>query len=244
MPELRKDPTVGRWVTVETERVRRPRDFVRPRTPRSGGPCAFCPGHERETPPEIFAYRDPADAPANTPGWRVRVVPSKFPALRVEGRLERRGDGLYDVMNGRGAHEVVIESPDHDQTLATLPTTAVEEVVRAYRERILDLRRDERLRSVLIFRNDGLESGADQEHPHSQVLATPVVPLAVSDELLHARAYYNYRERCLFCDIVRQELDQGTRLVVDSPQVVAFAPFAARFPFETWVLPRNHAAAF
>src|SRR5215510_8986139 len=119
MPELRKDPTVGRWVTVETERVRRPRDF--------------CPGHERETPPEIFAYRDPADAPANTPGWRVRVVPSKFPALRVEGRLERRGDGLYDVMNGRGAHEVVIESPEHDQTLATLPPAAVEEVVRAYR---------------------------------------------------------------------------------------------------------------
>jgi len=244
MPELRKDPTVGRWVTIETERVRRPSDFIRPRAARRGGPCVFCPGHERETPPEILAYRGLGSTPADTPGWRVRVVPNKFPALRVEGDLERRGEGLYDLMNGRGAHEVVIESPDHDQTLATLPLPAVEEVVHAYRERILDLRRDERLRSVLIFRNHGLEVGANHEHPHSQLLATPIVPLALRDEMHHARTYYNYRERCLFCDILHQELEQGIRLVAESPHVLAFAPFAARFPFETWLLPRRHAAAF
>jgi UDPglucose--hexose-1-phosphate uridylyltransferase len=174
----------------------------------------------------------------------VRVVPSRFPALRVEGDLERRGEGLYDLMNGRGAHEIVIESPDHDQTLATLPPARVEDVVRAYRARILDLRRDERLRSVLVFRNHGLDGGAVPEHPHSQILATPVVPLAVGDELHNCRAYYGYRERCLLCDMLRQELDQGVRVVAESPNVVAFAPFAARFPFETWCLPRRHAAAF
>ncbi len=244
MPELRKDPTVGRWVAIDTERVRSPRDFVRPRPPRRGGPCAFCPGHERETPPEILAYRDPPGSPANAPGWRVRVVPNKFPALRVEGDLERRGDGLYDLMNGRGAHEVIIESPAHDQTLASLPPSAIQDVVRAYRERILDLRCDERLRSVLILRHHGLMAGIDHEHPHSQLLAAPIVPMAVSAEIDHARTYYTYRERCLFCDILRQEIDHGTRLVAVSSHVVAFAPFAARFPFETWLMPRHHAAAF
>ena len=242
MPELRKDPTVGRWVAVETERVRRPADFVRPRAPRRGGPCAFCAGNERETPPEILAYREPSGTQPGT--WRLRVVPSKFPALRVEGDLGRRGDGLYDLMNGRGAHEIVIESPDHDATLATLPRAAVEDVLRACRERIIDLRRDGRLRAALVVRNHGLATSVDGEHPHSQVVATPVVPVAISDELQQARSYYNYRERCLFCDILQQELDQGARVVAASARMLAFAPFAARFPFETWLLPRQHGASF
>ena len=244
MPEFRKDPTLGRWVIIATERVRRPSDFPRRHVAPRGGPCALCAGHERETPPEVLAYRDAAEAPADSAGWRVRVVPNKFPALRIEGDFERHGEGIYDVMNGVGAHELLVESPDHDGNLASLPASGVEDVVRACRDRIIDLKRDARLRSVMVFKNHGAEAGASLEHPHSQLIATPVVPLVVAEEVQQARAYYDYRERCLFCDMVRQELDERFRLVAETPEVVAFAPFAARFPFETWLVPRRHAAAF
>ena len=243
MPELRKDPIVGRWVVIATERVRRPGDFPRRPTTRRGAPCAFCPGHEAETPPEVLAYRDGPARP-DAPGWRLRVVPNKFPALRIEGDLERRGEGIYDVMNGIGAHEVIVETPEHDGELGRLPVAGVEDVLRAYRDRIADLKRDERLRSVLVYRNRGLEAGATLEHPHSQLIATPVVPLVVADEIHHARAYHDYRERCLFCDILRQEMEARARIVVEDEHAVAFVPFAARVPFETWLLPRRHAAAF
>ena len=244
MPELRKDPVVGRWVIIATERVRRPSDFPRRTVAARTARCPFCPGHEDETPPEVLAYRDPPDAAPDTTGWRVRVVPNKFPALRIEGDLDRRGEGVYDLMNGIGAHEVVIESPDHTRGLESLPESAVAEVLRAYRTRIADLKRDERFRSVLVFKNQGAEAGATVDHPHSQLIATPVVPLVVADEIHQARAYHGYRERCLFCDIIRQETDEGVRIVAEGERVVAFAPFAARVPFETWVLPRPHAAAF
>jgi UDPglucose--hexose-1-phosphate uridylyltransferase len=244
MPELRKDPTVGRWVIIATERVRLPSDFAAPRVPRQGGPCAFCAGHEHETPPEILAYREPPDAPADAAGWRVRVVPTKFPTLRIEGDLERRGQGIYDLMNGVGAHEVVIETPDHERGCEALPIEVIEDVLRAYRDRIIDLKRDDRFRFVLVFKNHGAAAGASLEHPHSQLIATPIVPVTVADELHQARAYHDYRERCLFCDMLHQELDDRVRLVAESREAVAFAPFAARFPFETWLLPRRHAAAF
>jgi len=244
VPELRKDPIVGRWVIIATERVRRPSDFPR-RQPAPPVPsCPLCPGHEGETPPEVLAYRDGPDAAADGPGWRVRVVPNKFPALRVEPELERRGHGVYDLMNGVGAHELIIESPDHARGIAELAPPAVADVLRAYRERILDLQRDGRFRSVLVFKNHGAEAGATLAHPHSQVIATPVVPIAVADELHGARAYHDYRERCLFCDIVQQESAERVRIVAQNDRMVAFAPFASRFPYELWVLPRRHAAAF
>jgi UDPglucose--hexose-1-phosphate uridylyltransferase len=243
MPELRKDPIVGRWVIIATERVRRPSDFPRAASVSRPGPCPLCAGHEGETPPEVLAYRD-SPGERDAPGWRVRVVPNKFPALRIEGDLERRGAGVYDLMNGIGAHEVIVESPDHERGLGRLPPAAVEEVLRAYRQRIIDLGGDERFRSVLVFKNHGAEAGASLAHPHSQLIATPVVPVTVFDELQGARVHHDYRERCLFCDIVRQETEERTRLVVETERVVAFAPFAARLPFETWLLPRRHAAAF
>src|SRR5262245_12787662 len=147
MAELRKDPVLGRWVIIGTERVRRPVDFRSPRRPQRVGPCAFCAGHERETPPEILAYREARDAPPDGPGWRVRVVPNKFPALRIEGDLDRRGHGLYDLTTGIGAHEVIIESPAHDQRLGDLSVEEVADVIRAYRDRMIDLKRDPRFRS-------------------------------------------------------------------------------------------------
>lgn len=243
MPELRKDPVTGEWVIIRTERPHRPEDFRPTPSPRSAEPCVLCAGREHETPPELLVYPD-AEERTRGAGWRVRVVPNKFPTLRVEGELERRGHGLYDLMNGVGAHELVIESPRHDDTLGTLSLPALEDVVHAYQQRMIDLRRDTRFRSVLVFKSAGGSTGPSLDHSHSQLLAAPTVPPALGHELLHARSYFDYRERCLFCDILQQEADEGLRIVVESEHVVAIVPFAARTPFETWILPRRHLASY
>jgi UDPglucose--hexose-1-phosphate uridylyltransferase len=243
MPELRKDPVVGRWVIISTERGRRPSDFKsEPVVPRAV-PCVFCPGHEERTPPEILAGRPP-DQPANGPGWRFRVVPNKFPALRIEGDLEPTGEGLFDRMNGVGAHEVVIETPDHAASLATLPPDAVADVLLAFRERMLDLKKDARFDYILVFKNHGEAAGASLEHPHSQLIATPIIPIMVVEELTGSARYWEIKERCVWCDIVRQERRSRRRVILDAGGFIAVAPFAPRFPFETWILPTRHRAAF
>jgi len=243
VPELRKDPVVGRWVIISTERARRPNDFntepVRPR----GGPCVFCTGNEDKTPPEIVAVRPP-DTTRDGPGWSLRVVPNKFPALRIEGDLEPSGEGLYDRMNGVGAHEVVIETPDHYASLATMSIDAVADVFLTFRDRILDLKKDPRFEYVLVFKNHGEAAGASLEHPHSQLIATPIIPIMVAEELAGSAQYFDLKERCVWCDMIRQERRGRGRLVLESPDFVALAPFAPRFPFETWILPVHHRAAF
>jgi UDPglucose--hexose-1-phosphate uridylyltransferase len=244
MPELRKDPVVGRWVIISTERGRRPSDFtVEPVRARASN-CVFCPGNESKTPPEILANRG-AGALANEPGWSLRVVPNKFPALRIEGELEPSGEGLYDRMNGVGAHEVVIETPQHDASLATLSTDAVADVLCAFRERMVDLKKDPRFEYILVFKNHGAAAGASLEHPHSQLVATPIIPIMVSEELFGARQYYEMKERCVWCDVVRQERrNPRRRIVAEAHGFVALAPFAPRFPFETWILPTRHRSSF
>jgi UDPglucose--hexose-1-phosphate uridylyltransferase len=243
MPELRKDPVVGRWVIIATERARRPSDFVtEPVRPRATT-CAFCEGNELQTPPEVLAGRPPDSRP-NTPGWTYRVVPNKFPALRIEGELEPSGEGLFDRMNGVGAHEVVIETPRHDASLAGLSVDTVTDVLLAYRERMVDLKKDPRFAYVLVFKNHGEAAGASLEHPHSQLIATPIIPIMVSEELVGSAQYYDLKERCVWCDMVRQERRGRARLVLESPEFVGLAPFAPRFPFETWILPTRHRAAF
>ncbi len=243
MPELRRDPITGRWVIISTERGRRPADFGPPADRRRGGFCPFCPGNEEKTPNEILAIGESGRRP-NTPGWSVRVVPNKFPALRVEGDLDRTGDGVYDRMNGIGAHEVIIESPDHTATLAGLPPTRVLDVLRAFQMRINDLRNDVRLRYAFVFKNHGEAAGATLEHAHSQLIALPIVPKEVAEELEGMRSYFAYKERCLLCDVVRQETAQGARVVAEDAFTLALEPFAPRFPFETWIMPKRHEAAF
>jgi UDPglucose--hexose-1-phosphate uridylyltransferase len=245
MPELRKDPVVGRWVIISTERSRRPTNFTPARAQRSGGFCPFCAGSEDKTPPEVYAVRANGSG-ANAPDWTVRVVPNKFPALQIEGSLDRRGEGLYDKMNGVGAHEVVIEGPSHDLDLADLPVEHVEQVLLAYRERMLDLHRDRRFRYVLIFKNHGDQAGATLEHTHTQLIATPIIPKSIQEELEGGRRYYELKERCVFCDIVQQETAEngGRRLVSMNDRFLAMAPFAPRFPFETWILPRRHDSSY
>jgi len=167
-------------------------------------------------------------------------MPNKFPALRIEGDLNREGMGLYDKMNGIGAHEVIIETPDHQVTLPDMAEKQVEETLWAFRDRVHDLKKDKRFRYILLFKNHGEAAGASLEHPHSQLIATPIIPKRVQEELDGAKEYYNYKERCVFCDIIRQEVTQGVRLISENDDFVSLAPYASRFPFETWILPRDH----
>lgn len=243
MPELRKDPVTGRWVIISTERAKRPSDFVRePVAIRGGRFCPFCPGNETKTPPEILAYRPSGEA--NQPGWTLRVVPNKFPALRVEGELERTGDGLYDRMSGIGAHEVLIESPDHFATLATLEEKAIADLFWAFRERLLDLSRDQRMKYIIFFKNHGQAAGATLEHTHCQLIALPVVPKRVQEELDGGQRYFSYRERCIWCDMMQQEMKDGRRVVLQSEHFLVLTPYASRFPFELCVIPKAHASHF
>ncbi len=244
MPELRKDPVTDRWVIISTDRARRPADFVRepvPDTP-SGRFCPYCSGNESKTPPEVLAYR--TGTGRNQPGWSLRVVPNKFPVLGIEGDLNREGEGLFDKMQGIGAHEVVIESPDHALSMTDLSDRAIEQVLLAFRDRMRDLKNDHRLRYVLLFKNHGVPAGATLEHSHSQLIALPVVPKRVTEEIEGAQKYYHFKERCVFCDIIRQELRAGTRVVTETDEYAAISPYAARFPFETWILPRRHRSHF
>jgi UDPglucose--hexose-1-phosphate uridylyltransferase len=243
MPELRKDAVTGRWVIISTDRRKRPNDFrLEPAKVIGGEYCPFCPGREEMTPPEVLAFRN--GGPPNAPGWELRVVPNKFPALQVEGNLDREGEGLFDRMNGIGAHEVIIETPDHKKTLSTMTEPEIERVLWAYRERVVDLKRDIRFRYILVFKNHGAPAGATLEHSHSQLIALPIVPDYVKDEIEGARQHFASKERCVFCDIIRQETAAGRRVIHENADIVALAPYAARFPFETWLLPKSHGARF
>jgi UDPglucose--hexose-1-phosphate uridylyltransferase len=244
MSELRKDPVTSRWVVISTDRRKRPTDFrLESVQPDPDGVCPFCEGHEHMTPRELLAHRRNGSAP-DSPGWNLRVVPNQFPVLRVEGTLDRRGEGLFDKMNGIGAHEVIIESPRHEDTLATMDDGAVEHVLWAFRERIQDLKQDRRFRYIIIFKNHGAAAGASLDHSHSQLIALPIVPREVRDEVDGARAHHSAKERCVFCDIVRQEIGEGRRVIAENADMVALAPYAPRFPFETWILPKRHQAMF
>ncbi len=245
MPELRKDPIVGRWVVVNVEEPALPKDFlVSPFSWKGEKDCPFCLGHENLTPPEIEAISEEQRQP-NSPGWKVRVVPNKFPALRIEGDLDKQALGIYDLSNGIGAHEVIIDSPHHYKDIPELSELEVEYILRAYRSRALDLRKDRRFKYLLIFKNVGFEAGASLEHGHSQLIALPMVPKNVKEELKGARDYYEYRERCIFCDLLAYEEENGKeRIVTENEDFVSFCPLSSRFSFETWIMPKEHLIEF
>ena len=243
MPELRKDPITSRWVIISTVRGNRPnKPVVRPETAGAGF-CPFCAGNEDKTPPEITAIRKSGDA-SNQSNWTIRVVPNKFPALQIEGDLDRRGEGLYDFMTGIGAHEVIIETPSHLTEFADLEVEHIKEVLLIYRSRMLDLKNDQRFKYILVFKNQGTAAGASLDHAHSQLIATPIIPKRVLEELVGAREHFERKERCIYCDILRQELHTGKRIVQAKNGFVALEPFAPRFPYETWLLPESHESHF
>jgi UDPglucose--hexose-1-phosphate uridylyltransferase len=243
MPELRKDPVLGRWVIISTERGKRPLSNGKYDMERKGGFCPFCGGNESHTPPEVLAYRSDGSA-KDTKGWTLRVVPNKYPALQIEGALSREGEGIYDRMSGVGAHEVIVESPDHDMTLSKMAEKDIENVFWAFRDRVLDLKKDKRFKYIMIFKNEGEAAGASLEHTHSQLIALPIVPKRTSEMIAGAKAYFNYKERCVYCDIIQQEKDEGARIIEENNHFIALAPFASRFPFESIILPKQHSAVF
>jgi UDPglucose--hexose-1-phosphate uridylyltransferase len=243
VPQLRKDPILARRVIIATQRAKRPSHFGSRGNADPATSCPFCENNEDMTPPEILAYR-PSGSSAQQAGWTLRVVPNKFPAVTREEDFAPYTEGMYQYASSVGAHEVIIETPRHETNMAALGEGEVAGVLSAYRERVLALKEDRRFRSVLIFKNHGPEAGATIEHTHSQLIALPIVPVNVSEELKGARHHYETYERCVYCDLVRHEASTKTRLVSEHDAFVVLCPFAPRFPFETWILPKKHSAYF
>jgi UDPglucose--hexose-1-phosphate uridylyltransferase len=277
-PELRCDPVTRRWVLIAPERARRPIALSdagpRHRTTGERTPCPFCPGQEHETPNEVLAYRDPGSAP-NGPGWRLRVVPNKFPAVRpnataaplitipapignlLDGsvldeagaplRPPRAGPDEFPLFHSAAAvgyAEVLIECPEHVDNPILLSDEPFGNVFRAYRERLNALAADPRLAYVTIFKNVGAEAGASLGHTHSQIIATSIVPELIRTELSGAEAHFVRTGRCVFCDIVEQEIVNGSRVIACSENFVVVTAFAPRFAYEMWVLPMRHESRY
>jgi UDPglucose--hexose-1-phosphate uridylyltransferase len=246
MSELRQDIATKRWVIVSKERAKRPHQFLKQAViqeePDHRDDCPFCEGNETLTPPEVYAFRDGSEP--NRPGWKVRVVPNKFAALSPAAKWEVKHPEIFTTINGYGSHEVIIETPQHNQTLATLPQEQVELVLQAVLQRMRTLAQDNRIAFVQVFRNHGAAAGTSLVHPHSQLIATPIVPTNVREEIEEARRFYDDRVTCVYCYMLAKEMESSERIVVSTEHYVVLAPFASRFPFELMILPRQHSASF
>lgn len=241
MPELRQNPITKQWVIIATERARRPHEFVQKKEasplPSYSEKCPFCPGNEHMAPPESLRIgRDGK--------WQVRVVPNKFAALAREGEVLRKTVGLQRTVSGVGVHEVVVETPDHSATTALLSEEEVELILQSYKERYFALTNDPRIENVTIFKNHGATAGTSLEHPHSQIIATPIIPPDVRNRMEAALRFYDDCGECIFCKVMTEELTDGTRIVHQTEHFVSFIPFASLTPFSMWIYPRRHMAAY
>jgi len=242
MPELRQNRFTKEWVIIATERAKRPGDLKikhehQEERPHYSEKCPFCAGNEHMAPPEIMRM-------GGKEGWNVRVIPNKFAALSREVQPERIFYRSLRTMNGFGIHDVVIESPDHATSLALAPASQTRMVLQAYRKRYLEVSLDERVAHVTIFKNHGAQAGASQEHPHSQLIATPVVSLQVRQRLHEALRHHDEFGECIFCQMVQEELVEQRRLVLTSEHFVVCQQFASPTPFTTHFYPRRHMASF
>ncbi len=246
MPELRRDPIVGFWTIIANERGWRPMEY-QPKKITDERPCPFCEGHESQTPPELYAIRKAGTAP-NTPGWEARAIPSINPLLSdVVNDAQSHGQGIYDWRDGVGRHEVLLETPKHGQDLDELSDAALENVLKVYALRMAEMENDPRIAYALLFKNHGLISGSAQDvirHSRSQIIGLPIVPKRAKEELVSAKNYFERRERCVYCDVLKQENADGLRVVQQNEHFLAFCPFAARTPFETWILPKKHSSDY
>jgi len=243
MPELRQNFFTKEWVIIATERAKRPEELATHRhlqdVPAFVENCAFCPGNENRTPPEVLRY------PENSgPSWSVRVIPNKFAALSSEVQLTRSLTHLRRRVEGFGYHEVVIDTPDHSACMAILPDAHVAKILNAYKERYHTLSSDHRITHVTIFKNHGADAGASLQHPHSQIIATPVIPSQVRHRLHEALRHYDDCGECMFCHMVEREIEDQTRLVLKSELFAAMEVFASATPFATHIFPLRHMATF
>ncbi len=242
MSEIRQDGATKRWVIIATDRAKRPSDMAAAPSAdqrERAADCPFCPGNEHMTPPEVLAYRD-GDGPPDSPGWSVRVVPNRFPALSPAGEVEVHDPHWFTNVTGVGAHEVLIETPLYNAGPAELGEEGAAQVLTAAVERFDALKQDPRLRYIAFFRNHGLPAGSSLTHPHTQIIATPVAPTNVRQEIEEARRYCDDRMNCVYCETIEQEMAAGERVVLETEHFLAFEPYASRWPFETWLLPKKH----
>lgn len=243
MSELRKDPILERWVIIAEERAKRPAAFVYDDPPTSGEPCPFCEGQEAETLPEVAAVRKP-ETSADRPGWRVRVVPNRYPALDSDLEPSFEEQGMYRRMAGSGVHEVIVEGATHTKSVTELPATIMYESLGMYRQRLSALSKEHFLRSAVVIKNVGRPAGASIEHSHSQLIATPILPMRLAAELEAGERWHAEYGRCIWCMMLSEELKLGRRVILEGAEIVAFCPFAPRFPFETWLMPARHESNF
>ncbi len=241
MPELRYNILTREWVLIATERAKRPEDFVakkeKKQIPSYSPACPFCPGNERLTPPATRVV--PASG-----AWRIRVTPNKYAALSKDGELRRFAQGIRRTVAGVGIHEVIVETPEHGRTTALLDDSQVELIIEAYLDRFRYASADPRVEQVTIFKNHGEAAGTSLEHPHSQIIGTPVVTAQLRDRLANAAAHYDEFGECIFCRVLEVELKEKTRIVLETDHFVAFVPFAALTPFSMLIMPRRHMSVF
>jgi UDPglucose--hexose-1-phosphate uridylyltransferase len=248
--ELRRDPTSGAWVAMASARSTRPSDFRIIHGEQKKGTCPFCYGSEHMTPPEILALGREVEAP-NAEGWQVRVVPNKFPAFSLDyddsidvdpDALEQ--DRLYVSIPAVGIHEVVVEAPEHDSTFGTHSQSRMEDILTAIVMRFRALRQDNRVKYLQAFKNWGRAGGASLSHTHCQLIAVPIVPEIIQTEVDHAGQYKDRTGRCLYCDINEGEIEARERIIQESDHFLTFCPYASKFPYETWIVPKQHKASF
>jgi UDPglucose--hexose-1-phosphate uridylyltransferase len=244
MPEIRLNSITGDWVIIAAERAKRPEEFAHKKEkkelPAHVTTCPFCAGNENQTPSETFRLTNPDET------WAVRVVPNKYSALTPEGEIIKNKTDFKQYISGVGLHEVIIETPEHNSTTALLPLNHIEQILLAYKDRQLAFYEDARIEHVIIFKNHGAGAGTSLEHPHSQIVGTPVFPGQVMTRLGEAiRNYYyvDFRE-CIYCTYMRGEMKDGERIICENESFVAFVPYAALSPFRVWIFPKRHSACF
>ena len=246
MPEIRHNIISRQWVIIATERARRPDQFRQQEEAKKELPvyddrCPFCPGNESLAPPETLRLKRPG---STGDSWQVRVVPNKFAVLSAEGELVRSRIGIKRTITGVGIHEVIIETPAHNLTTAWLEDAEVVQILDAYQQRYREIIKDPRVAHITLFKNHGPAAGTSLEHPHSQLIATPIIPSEVRERMEAALQFYDEEGECLFCRTLSEEMEEGARLVLESEHFTAFIPFAALSPFHMWIFPRRHSASF
>jgi UDPglucose--hexose-1-phosphate uridylyltransferase len=262
MPELRRDPIIDRWVIIAENRGARPGAFAAamsfelplPHSASSANAneadtCPFCPGNERETPPSTFEFRDDAGRP-DVAGWRVRIVPNKYPALvdKEVAELSRGSEfsprSLFASAAAAGVHEVIIDTPRHVATVGELTDAELSDSLLATRARLQSLRLRTDLAHALVFRNVGHAAGATREHIHSQLMATQRVASLVRAELEGAKQFFEEHRQCVFCRMIAEERALANRIVCESAEFIGLCPYASIFPYEIWILPKRHSSHF
>jgi len=245
--ELRQNPATREWVIISTDRAKRPEEFGEGSTVitnESQLTCPFCPGREQNTPSEIVAYRPEGSSP-NAPNWWIRVIPNMYPAVSPKGELDRKKvDKIFIKMDGVGEHEVIIETPDHFNIIPKMTVKQVEEIFLVYRERYLELAKNPRNESVIIFKNYGKNAGTSIIHSHSQIISTPIMPLHLRQKIEEAMRFFDDHGDCVYCNIIKEEAALKERVVFETENFIVLEPFAARTPFETWILPKKHESSF